>query len=1095
MIGKAATSLVVVLSVAVCSAGEQNVNLVPNPGFEELDQGKPRHWRFDRTKTDAWGMSEEARGGKRSAWGQLKKSLSASWWTHDLAVESDTTYDVEVWVKIDRPAVVGAARLGVYFNTHSTPHRSVLLTPGKWCSVTDTVRSWPDSAAARIRLFIYKCLGKVSFDDVSFRKSKVDWMSRFPHTDLSTLAFEPSHPCVLLNAAEIEEQRRAIRTEPWARRAYGVYLPAAKQFAAESPFRLPELDFSKVGPGSNYMKKEAGNAKILGMVYQLSQERKYADAARERLIAYAEQFPKGNLCRGRYGYTTGYALHDTTIAYDFVRDSGVLSPEEHRAIESMLREGFRGMRRHGDVMGINNRGAVCLGAMAAIAFCLQDRELIEWTISGPYGFDYHLHNGVGDDGLWIEGISYGYMALGGGWYSGYMSVVEAAHHAGIDLYSHPRFKRLLNAPLEYAFPDFSLPANGHCSYSASLLGQAEARRYILPWARLRDPRCAWAVSEGLKIENWLPLGYLGDVFCLVGNAKADFTGGAPPELKTTLFPKIGHAMLRAGRDDDEICVLLDYGPFGSHGNPDKLSITLYAHDHVLCPDGIVSYWWPTTFMYECQTIGHNTVIVDEKTQFATAESTLNAWLPAPGMKIVDGEDRQGNPGVKMRRSLALTDSYLLDVFAVTSDETHRYDWAYRNFGELVVSPQLTPRAGTLGVTDGYQYITGVERGPAAGAWTAEWDLNEMNLVWNSSFELQNGKVWQVTGWRIPTSGWRPFVAVDTEVLRSGKQSLRIELPEGNQDAVHLLATYKCNRFRAGKQYLLEGYVQTRDVPAGDVGLWVGDQLVCKAPPAGEDNGWIKIGGAYRARTTNRDLVKIGVRNVERGTVWFDDISLRVREEGANALRLTMLDCPGTEVIASEGEGLRPFQQAILIARRHAQSTVFASVMEPYYGEPGVQALRPLTSPATRDHTGVEVLTRRTIDRFLVSYSSGQKACDGLAADAIIASVSLDRSTDSLRRLCLARGTQVAAGPWRLAAADPATLSLEHHARAYVLRCWGEDGGRVTVTAPDVTTGFSAWELSSDDRPAKAVEAIVEGHSIRLDTQAGKSYLLAGRSGK
>ena len=506
---------------------------------------------------------------------------------------------------------------------------------------------------------------------------------------------------------------------------------------ADSPFRLPDLDFAKVGPGYTYMKGVARAAKDLGLVYQLTQDRKYAQAARDRLVVSAERFPKGNLCRGGYGYTTGYALHNAAIGYDFIHDSEVLTPDDRSKIESMLREGYQGMSGHGDVMGINNRGAVCMGAMASIAFCLQDRELIEWVVNGPYGFNYHMHEGVGDDGIWTEGISYGFMAMGQifDWYCGYMAVAEGAHRAGIDLYSHPRFKRLLDAPLEYAYPDFSLPANGHCGYGASLLGQQEARRYIKSWIRLRDPRYLWVISEGLKVHNWLPLGYLGDLFVLSGGLDAEFSPGPAPTLGSALFPQIGHAILRAGQGEDATAVLLDYGAFGSHGNPDKMSISLYAHEHQLSPDGITGYWWPTTFMYECQTIGHNTIVVDDKTQFPTAGKTLNAWLPAPAITIVDAQDDEAYVGVKMRRTLALSDRYLLDLFTVASDQVHRYDWAYHNFGALKTTPKLTPKAGTLGVTDGYQCITGVRRGEAADTWSAEWDLNEMNLIWNSSFEL------------------------------------------------------------------------------------------------------------------------------------------------------------------------------------------------------------------------------------------------------------------------------------------------------------------------------------------------------------------------
>ena len=1089
---KLATSLAVLLVVHGAAAIGQSVNRVVNPGFEDVEQGKALHWRFDREKIDAFGLSDDVRTGKRSVWGQLTESPSGSWWTEWFAVEPNTTYDVTVWVKVDRPARGGSVRVGVSFDTHGTPYRSRTLAPGKWHSITDTVRSWPNTTKARVRLLLHKWQGKTWFDDVSFRKSDVDWMDRFEQTDLTGLRFLPKHPCVAFSRTDIEELRQAVKTVPWAKTAYEAYMSGARRLLEDSPFRLPDLDFAKVGPGYTYVKGVARAVKDLGLLYQLTQDRKYAQVARDRLVAVAERLPKGNLCRGGYGYTTGYALHNAAIGYDFIHDSDVLSEDDRAKIESMLRGGYRGMSRHGDVMGINNRGAVCMGAMASIAFCLQDRELIEWVINGPYGFNYHLHKGVGDDGIWIEGISYGFMAMGKifDWYCGYMAVAEAAHRAGIDLYSHPRFKRLTDAPLEYAYPDYSLPANGHCAYSTSLLGQLEARRYIKSWIRLRDPRYLWVISEGLKVHNWLPLGYAGDLFVLSGNLGADFSPGPAPKLESTLFPQIGHAMLRAGRGENAMAVLLDYGPFGSHGNPDKMTISLYAHDQVLCPDGITGYWWPTTFMYECQTIGHNTVVVDEKTQFPTAGKTLNAWLPAPGVTIVDAQDGEANVGVSMRRTLALTDRYLLDLFTVASDEVHRYDWAYHSFGTLKTSLQLTPKAGTLGVTDGYQCITGVRRGECADTWTAEWDLNEMNQIWNSSFELQTGQAWQVVGWRVPNPSWRQFVSVDTERPHSGRQSLRIDMPEGSREPARLLATGKLCRFRAGKQYRADAFVRISNARAteGDVGIWIGHELVARLSPqdaTAATRRWVAIGGLYRPRETNRDFLRVGVNNVTGATVWFDDVRLRVAEGRANALRLTMLGSPDTEVIASDGQGLRPFQQPLLIARRRCKSTAFASVFEPYYGRSTVQSLRPLNP----DQSGVEIVTDHTIDRFLTSDGASRATCPGLSVAGMIGAVSLDRATGALRWLCLGKGMYVAAAGWSLATSASATVCLEHAKDGFELRTWGERAARVVVQGPSITGQLEVHEFSVEGKRGRKVDAAAAARGLSFEIQTGRAYAL------
>ncbi len=1079
-----------ILLLAGCAAaGAAGASLAPNAGFEKLENGRPAHWWFDHSQTDAFGV-DAGRSGKRCVWTRLKNSAHASWWSDWFPVKPNATYDVEVWVKTDRPAGGGGVRLGVAFDTHSAPACTRTLPAGRWMRLATTVRTWPKTTRARIRLLVRKWEGQVWFDDAAFRPSAVDWMKRFPHTDLSRLKLSGAHPCVAFTPKEIAELRRAVRAIPWAKKAFASYLASGRRLLKNSPFRLPDYDFAKVGPGYRYMKGVARAAKDLGFLYQLTQERRYAAAARERLVAIAKRLPKGNLCRGGYGYVTGYALHNAAIGYDFIYDSDALSAADRRLIESMLRAGFRGMSRHGDVMSINNRGAVCLGAMASIAFGLQDRGLIEWVVNGPYGFNYHMQFGVGDDGIWIEGVSYGFMAMGKifDWYCGYMAVAEAAHRAGLDLYSHPRFKRLFDAPLEYAYPDYGLPANGHCAYGQSLLGEQRARRYIKAWIRLRDPRYLWVISEGLKVHDWLPLGYGGDLYVLAGHLDADFSPGPAPVLKSELFPQVGHAMLRAGQGDDAMAALFDYGHFGSHGNPDKLSITFFAHGHLLSPDGITGYWRPETFMYECQTIGHNTVVVDERTQFPTGSKTLNAWLPARGVTMVDAQDEEANAGVAMRRTLALTDRYLLDVFTVAGDRPHRYDWAFHAFGALQTSVPLTPQAGTLGVTDGYQYLTGVRRGETGKTWSAEWDLNEMNLVWNASFELQTGKPWQVVDWRIPEASWRQFVRVDAARPHAGRLCLRITQPQGSREPVRLIAVGRPLRFHAGKRYHADAFVRVSDpaAAAGEVGVWIGDRLVCKLSrkdAAAAAKGWVAIQGVYRPKTTKREFLRIGVKNVTGADVWFDDVRLCEQDGRAHALKLTMLAGPDTEVITSDCRGLRPFQQPQLIVRRRGERTTFVAVFEPYYGRPAVESVRAL-GPRS-----VEIATRRTVDRYLVSDAARREAGDGLSVKGKVGAVSTDRATRQLRWLCLANGDYVSAGGWSLSTAGPATLCLEREARGLVLRAWGAYRGVVSVQGPGVVGLRRVCELSAAGAPARDVRMAASPRGARFAIEPGKAYAL------
>ena len=296
-----------------------------------------------------------------------------------------------------------------------------------------------------------------------------------------------------------------------------------------------------------------------------------------------------------------------------------------------------------------------------------------------------------------------------------------------------------------------------------------------------------------------------------------------------------------------------------------------------------------------------------------------------------------------------------------------------------------------------------------------------------------------------------FVSVDPECAHRGRQSLRITQPDGSREPVRVHATGKLCRFRAGETYRVDAFVHISDKRAaqGDVGLWFGEDLISRLSPqdaAAATEGWVAINGLYEARTTERVFVRLGVNNVTGATVWFDDATLRVAASRANALRLTMLGCPGTEVIASDGEGLRPFQQPLLIVRRRAKATAFANVLEPYYGQPVVEAVRALGP----DHTGAEVVTDRTIDRFLVSDGSRRETTPDLSVRGMVGAVSVDRTTNALRWLCVGSGTQVSTGLWSLATTAPATLHLERIGGRWLLRTWGEYRGPVTIRGPGIS---------------------------------------------
>jgi len=305
-------------------------------------------------------------------------------------------------------------------------------------------------------------------------------------------------------------------------------------------------------------------------------------------------------------------------------------------------------------------------------------------------------------------MSYSYMTLGTGYDSGYLTVAEVAYHAGVNLYQNPKFKKFLDGPFRYCFLNLTFPANGDCGCEASLWVYNRTRSYEKPYLRYNDPKYGWLLSHAYhNIKPWLERGE--HCWDLLAAGKGEIKE-VPFRLEpgSCNFPSVGHAMLRAGKDEDQTCIFLDYGTYkGVHTHPDVLSIELYALGQLLAPDGQIGYGQVPKFTWNDQTVGHSTLVVDEQSQSPNS-GKLNFFSIAPKIRVVDASTDRAYPGVALRRTLVLTNSYLVDLFRASSAQSHRYDWAYHNFGNLAVRANLTPQAGNLGFADGYQEITQVQ---------------------------------------------------------------------------------------------------------------------------------------------------------------------------------------------------------------------------------------------------------------------------------------------------------------------------------------------------------------------------------------------------
>ena len=357
-------------------------------------------------------------------------------------------------------------------------------------------------------------------------------------------------------------------------------------------------------------------------------------------------------------------------------------------------------------------------------------------------------------GMWVEpSPGYSYYVLG--------SMVDAAEivwRHGLDFYSaHDSiFKYMFDFPLLFAYPDLTLPAEAdlHRDY---LINNLTASLYDYAYRRYRDLRYLDVIGAagGHEVRALSSGGQLPKVVHTTGARHLDLTniGSVPPSLFYDLdkdaagpplsfpdanFPIVGFGILRVpSRQDRTSSLILSYGPSGSHGHPDKLSIDLFANGDVLMPSPGIDFpyfnndripsWYHTT-------LSHNTLTVDESPQSdggsgggLAAHAEQLVFAPSARVGLERASTDTAYDGVIMDRAVFLTDGYLADLFAAFSAKPHTFDLAWHVSGDAASKLPFAPFQFGPSPAKGYSVLANV-RATESGAEAFAIDFRHVDHV-------------------------------------------------------------------------------------------------------------------------------------------------------------------------------------------------------------------------------------------------------------------------------------------------------------------------------------------------------------------------------
>ena len=578
------------------------------------------------------------------------------------------------------------------------------------------------------------------------------------------------HPGIYLSREELVELRENIVTYGRATNMYNKLVASCDTWAGE-PVELPD-------PAIPAQMKDRGDAAAvahdlwskkagwLGWSYQLTDNEKYAEKAREILIQYAKLYPNDyKEHKGVHGSDTSKVMAQRLSeamwllpliqSYDLICSARCVSDADRKLIEDdLIRHAITFIhskkpaadeaadRRKKNPNWRTDPPEVSIPRKAVgnwvnfyNAAYIQGGIAIgdqDWIDIGVAGTKWMLANGIGEDGMWGEGaIGYQLFAR-----QALVACIEAAARKGIDIWGFDqcRFKNLFDSVLKYAYPDGTSPGINDSGRS-SVGGGWQAMAYDFAHLRYGDP------NYGVLV-NVAPRQLFQSSGCYYPTVICEDLREIPMEGLTSLvFDKLGYGILRGNDGGSDTFLLMDYGPHGGgHGHPDKLNLILFADGDELAGE-------PQGYRYEDTrhgtwtrpTIAHWTVVMDEKLQVSCTGKLL-AFCDEGDIKIMRGEADGAYAGVVLDRTVVQMPGYIVDVYRAWGPAKHTFDYPLCFRGELdalvgVDKDKLKPMG--LPTQPGYRHIMMAGATSVDGNWSGVWQREKTDP--NPESETTDGK--------------------------------------------------------------------------------------------------------------------------------------------------------------------------------------------------------------------------------------------------------------------------------------------------------------------------------------------------------------------